>query len=168
MKKLVPLVILATLVSWLVWAQVASPQPVPLPTAPLVAILQGDASANQNGNYMPVAGYNTVGVTVSLTTGTPSFTVNFEGAAYEGRDTNQAPNNVFTPVQCFPANGSALVTTATASGHWRCNVTGMSVFRARVSGYTGPGQVRAVGVATAGGLVDTFPDSPVFQNLNLK
>src|SRR2546427_13275612 len=95
------LLTLLLLIPSLAWAQ-----PTPVGPSSVVQSLQQDASANGNGSYMGVAGYNTVGVTVSLTTGSPTFTVNFEGAAFEGPNINTAPNNIFTPIQCFPANGS--------------------------------------------------------------
>jgi hypothetical protein len=139
--------LLALLTPTLTWAQTP---PIPSST---IQILQTDASANGTGFYMPVAGYSIVGVTISVTSGSPTFLVNFEGAAYEG-PVPQTPNQYFQLIACVNATNGGTASSAGGAAHYRCNVSGMTVFRARISGYSGSGAVRVVGAAIAGGIAE--------------
>lgn len=107
-------------------------------------ILQNAAAANGNGTTADSRGYSTIAVQIVIPTGASpaAFTVNFE---------QSLNNNHFTATLCLPLTNGAPATSATTASHWRCNISGSIKFRARISGYTGPGAISAFGLMMAGG-----------------
>lgn len=88
--------------------------------------LQDAAVATGNGTALDVALYNSVALEVTIAT---TATVTFEGTV----DGSTWASTVCTSI----ANTSAtLVTSATATGTYQCNVAGLSKFRARISSWT--------------------------------
>lgn len=86
--------------------------------------LQSGATANGDGTISAVQGYTTAVVQVE---GLGSATINFE-ASVSGTGYNA--------VQCWRlADRTKADTTTTTNGIWRCNITGLNKFRARISGY---------------------------------
>ena len=96
-------------------------------------ILQNAAAANGGGTVAHALGYSIANVQVVIPTGaSPTFTVNFE----------QSLNDIhYTATLCNPLTAALHVSSTTATGQWWCDITGSLWFRARVSGYTGPGSV---------------------------
>lgn len=87
--------------------------------------LQSAATATGNGTTAKVQGYTTAAIQV---TGTFVGTVSFEASL---------DNTNFDALECFPINNRSLTaTTATATGTWRCNITGIAGLRGRISAYT--------------------------------
>lgn len=126
------------LVNVAIMASVAVAQ---IPSRPV--LLQDAATATGVGTTAHVSGYAMVGVQVVVPTGaSPVFSVQFE---------ESLNGTHFSAVLCHPHNGTALTSNAAAAGIWRCNVSGATLFRARVASYTGPGSVSAFGLMLAGG-----------------
>jgi hypothetical protein len=102
-----------------------------------VHVFQDAAGATGNGTALQVQGWATIGVQVVIT---DTATVTFESTV---DDSNWA-SSVCTSVA---STSGALVTTATTSGVYFCNVSGMTQFRVRVSSFTG-GTITAKGLLT--------------------
>lgn len=98
---------------------------------------QSAAAATGNGDALAVQGWATVGVQVVISS---TATVTFES-------TTDGTNWVSTVCSSIASTSGALVTTATASGLFQCNVAGMSSFRVRISSFDS-GTVTAKGLAT--------------------
>lgn len=106
-------------------------------------ILQNAATAAGGGTVAHVGGFSLMNVQVVNGTGaSPVFVVQFE----------QSLNDIhYTATLCYPLHAGAGVTTASAPGHWRCNVSGSLWFRARLTSYVGAGPITVYGVLMAGG-----------------
>jgi hypothetical protein len=102
-----------------------------------VHVFQDAASATGNGTALGVAGWSTIGLQVVIS---DTATVTFEATADDS-------NWVSAVCTSIASTSGALVTSATASGLFKCNVAGMTQFRARISSYTG-GTVTAKGLLT--------------------
>lgn len=127
------LIIVLALLPTIAWAQALT----------RAYVLQNAAAANTSGQVAHASGFSLVNVQVVIPTGaSPTFTVTFEQSL---NDTH------YTATFCTPLTGGAPVTTSTATGHWRCNVSGSLWFRTRISGYTGPGAITTYAVLFAGG-----------------
>lgn len=85
--------------------------------------LQAAAGANGNGLALDTADFNWAGVQI---TGTFVATVNFE-ASLDGTN--------YVTIAAAPVAGGASVTTATAPGVWKIDVSGIRYLRARISGW---------------------------------
>ena len=122
---------------------------------------QSAAGGTGNGTPLAVDLYTAVAVQVTITnTATVTFETTSDGTTWVSRACTSVADTV-----------GALVTTATASGVYQCNIAGMQQFRVRVSAFTS-GTVTATGRATTalfsrgggggGGLTGTtsFPGSP--------
>lgn len=108
-------------------------------------LLQNAAAANGNGTAASTAGYSMIGLQIVVPTGaSPTYTINFEQSLNE---------NHYVAALCLPSTNADPASSAATTGVWRCNVSGTSSFRARVSGYTGPGAVTVIGLLMAGGAV---------------
>lgn len=88
--------------------------------------LQDAAGATGNGTAISTAAYTSVALQVVISN---TATVTFEGTA---------DNSNWVSVVCTStaSTSGSLVTTATASGMYQCNVAGLSQFRARISAFT--------------------------------
>ena len=93
---------------------------------PVTKTLQSAAAATQDGDPINVDGFSTVGVQVTISN---TATVTFE--ATQNLSTWQAVVCTLTS-----STSATLVSTATATGTYHCNVAGMVQFRVRVSAYT--------------------------------
>jgi hypothetical protein len=102
-----------------------------------VHVFQDGVSATADGTALSVAGWSTIGVQIVIT---DTATVAFQG-------TTDGSNWVSLACTSIASTTGALVTTATASGLYKCNVAGMAQFRVRVSAYTG-GTVTVKGLVT--------------------
>lgn len=110
--------------------------------APTSAVLQFAGTANDNGAVLPVKGYVVIAFAI---TGTFSGTVNFEGTLDEQTFTTTPWHSL----GCINVATGTLVTSATTTGAWRCNIAGESLIRARVSSYvSGAVTVRAQALDT--------------------
>lgn len=89
-------------------------------------VLQSAAVALGDGQALPVDRYTSVGVDVTVET---TATVTFEGSVAGG---------AWSSVTCASSGSTSasLVTTASATGLYQCNVAGLKAFRARVSAWT--------------------------------
>lgn len=87
--------------------------------------LQNAVTATGNGTASRIQANTTAVVQVSGTfVGTVAFEASLDGTNY-------------VAIQCFSiSDRTSTVTTVTTTGAWRCNVTGLTRFRARVSSYT--------------------------------
>jgi hypothetical protein len=97
--------------------------------------LQNAASATGNGTLFTVDGFNSVVATVTISA---TATITWEAGQ---------PDSSWTPVKCVLVSQSASATTATVTGLYTCNVSGLSAFRARISSY-GSGTVTVTARAT--------------------
>jgi len=97
--------------------------------------LQAAAVANGNGTVADVAGLTWLGIQiVGITTATINFETSLDGSTW-----------VALPVTSLIVAGT-VVTSATADGAFRVNVGGLSLVRARISGWSaGTITVTAVG-----------------------
>jgi hypothetical protein len=102
-----------------------------------VHTFQSAATATGNGESLAVQGWATVGLQVVIS---DTATITFEA-------TTDGSNWVSRTCVSIASTSAALVTTASASGLFSCDVAGMSSFRARISSYTG-GTVTVKGLAT--------------------
>ena len=120
----------------------ASPAAAQMPVRSYV-LLNG-ASAVTRGLVAHAAGFVVANVQIVVPTGASpvAFTVNFEQSLND---------NHYTATLCTPLTGTAAVSSTTATGHWRCNITGSFWFRTRLSAYTGPGAVTSYVVLIPGG-----------------
>jgi hypothetical protein len=108
-----------------------------------VHVFQDAAAATSDGTALAVAGFSTIGLQIVIT---DTATVAFEA-------TTDGSNWVASVCSSVASTSGALVSSATASGLYKCNVAGMAQFRARISAFTG-GTVTVKGlltVAKAGG-----------------
>lgn len=106
-------------------------------------VLLNGATAVTRGLVAHAAGFVVANVQVVIPTGaSPTFTINFEQSL---NDTH------YTATLCTPLTGGPAVASTTATGHWRCNVTGSFWFRTRMSAYTGGGAVTSYVVLIPGG-----------------
>lgn len=105
-------------------------------------VLQTGATGDGNGTALTVSGYSSgiiyVNCTVACSGGT---TINFEG---------QTDGTNFFAIQGTPVGGGAGVTTATTTGAFAFNLSGLQQIRARISGYSA-GTITATAVAGSGG-----------------
>lgn len=136
-------VCLAIGLPYLAWAQ--------LPVS--TYLLQNAATGNSDGLVAHAAGFGLANVQIAHPAGaTPTFTATFEQSA---NDTH------YVATLCQPVGGTALASTATATGQWRCNVAGALWFRTRISGYSGPGAITAIATLLGGnpvlGLAENAP-----------
>jgi hypothetical protein len=125
-------VVLVLLVATPSWAQ--TPVHKPLHT------FQDAVSATGNGTSIQVQGWATIGVQVTIA---DTATVTFESTVDPGTSATWA-SSVCTSVA---STSGALVTTATATGVYYCNISGMAQFRVRVSSWTA-GTVTVTGLVT--------------------
>jgi hypothetical protein len=102
-----------------------------------VHVFQDAVAATGNGTALGVAGWSTIGVQVVIS---DTATVTFEATT----DDSNWLSAVCTSVG---STSGALVSTATSSGLYKCNIAGMSQFRVRVSAYTG-GTITVKGLLT--------------------
>jgi hypothetical protein len=102
-----------------------------------VHVFQDAAAATGNGTALAVAGWSTIGLQVVIT---DTATVTFEA-------TTDDSNWVSAVCTSIASTSGALVSSTTASGLFKCNIAGMSQFRARITAYTG-GTVTAKGLLT--------------------
>lgn len=98
---------------------------------------QNAATATGNGTTLPVDKYTSVGVQVVIS---DTATVTFEA-------TSDGTNWVSKTCSSVDDTAATLVTTATASGVYQCNIAGLQLFRARISAYTA-GTVTVTGRAS--------------------
>lgn len=107
-------------------------------------VLLNAAAATTKGLVAHAAGFTVANVQIVVPTGASpaAFTVNFEQSL---NDTH------YTATLCTPLAGTAAVSSTTATGHWRCNITGSFWFRTRLSAYTGPGAITSYVTLIAGG-----------------
>jgi hypothetical protein len=98
---------------------------------------QSAAAATGDGTALAVQGWATVGLQVVIS---DTATVTFES-------TTDGSNWFSSVCSSIASTSGALVTSATASGLYQCNVAGMSQFRARISAFTA-GTVTVKGLAT--------------------
>lgn len=115
MKKLLPIILLG-FIFCTQQAQAISTK---------IETLQNAVTATGNGTVSIVQGMTTSVVQVSGTfVGTISFEASLDGTTFHA-------------IECFSIGDRAVsITTTTSTGSWRCNVSGISRFRARVSAYT--------------------------------
>ena len=106
--------------------------------------LQDAAVATGNGTWLDVRGKTSVGLHVTIAT---TATVTFEGTIIT--PDGDISTATWYLVRCAGVADGAVVTTATASGAFQCNVTGYGFVRARVSAWTA-GAVTVQGHATTG------------------
>lgn len=123
--------------------------------------LQNAAAATGNGSELPVDQYGGVGLQLTISA---TATVTFETTA-------DGTNWVSAACVSVADTSGTLTSTATSSGAYQCNVSGMSLFRARISSF-GSGTVTVFAHATTavmgkkgGGSssfasVTTFPVAP--------
>lgn len=99
--------------------------------------LQSAAVATGDGEMLSVSQFTAVSAQVTIaTTATVTFEVTANGADWVSVTCTSIADTVGT-----------LVSTATASGVYQCNVAGMTYFRARISAWTA-GAVTVYGRAT--------------------
>lgn len=89
--------------------------------------LQNAATTNANGSELEVLGHSIVVFEVSKT-GSPTFTVNFEGSI---------DGTTYVALECQTILDGTKVTTATAVGQFRSDCSGLQSVRARTSGVSG-------------------------------
>ncbi|MBX9920487.1 MAG: hypothetical protein K2Y33_11790, partial [Mycolicibacterium frederiksbergense] len=103
----------------------------------VTATFQSAAAATGNGTPLAVDLYTAVAVQVTISaTATVTFEATSDGTTWVSRSCTSVADTV-----------GSLVTTATASGVYQCNIAGMQQFRVRVSSFTS-GTVTATGRAT--------------------
>lgn len=103
----------------------------------VTATFQSAVAAPGNGTPLAVDLYTAVAVQVTITnTATVTFEATSDGTTWVSRACTSVADTI-----------GSLVTTATASGVYQCNIAGMQQFRVRVSAYTS-GTVTATGRAT--------------------
>ncbi len=85
-------------------------------------LLQNAAAATANGADLSVEEYNTVGVELTISA---SATVTWEGSVF----------GTYSAIPCTNKASGTAATTATATGLYQCDVSGLGTFRARVSTY---------------------------------
>jgi len=90
------------------------------------SILQNAATATGNGLSLPVDQYTSVGLQVTIS---ETATVTFETTA-------DASNWVSASCMSIADTSGTLTTTASSSGAYQCNVSGMALFRARISSFS--------------------------------
>ena len=127
----------------------------------VTATFQSAAAATGNGTPLAVDLYTAVAVQVTISaTATVTFEATSDGTTWVSRACTSVADTI-----------GSLVTTATASGVYQCNIAGLQQFRVRVSSFTS-GTVTATGRASTaifsraggggGGLTGTtsFPGGP--------
>ncbi len=116
MKKLQILILLAIILFGANQSQAISTK---------IETLQNAVTATGNGTVSIVQGMTTAVVQVSdVFVGTISFDASLDGTTFHA-------------IECFSIGDRAVsITSTTATGSWRCNVSGISRFRTRVSAYT--------------------------------
>ena len=127
----------------------------------VTATFQSAVAATGNGTPLAVDLYTAVAVQVTITnTATVTFEATSDGTTWVSRACTSVADTI-----------GSLVTTATASGVYQCNIAGLQQFRVRVSSFTS-GTVTATGRASTaifsraggggGGLTGTtsFPGGP--------
>ena len=98
---------------------------------------QRAVSATGNGTAAVVAGYSTATFHVTTAAGPPVYNIEFEGSI---------DASAFGPLLCQEASHALARQTATsATGMWRCDVTGLTVFRTRVRTISGTGTLSVLG-----------------------
>jgi hypothetical protein len=98
---------------------------------------QSAAGATGNGTALTVDKYTMVALQVTIS---DTATVAFEGS----QDGTNYASKVCVSIA---STSAALVTTATASGTFQCNIAGLQTFRVRISAFTG-GEITVTGRAT--------------------
>lgn len=107
----------------------------------LSATMQNAVSANGNGTILNTTNYSFAVLDVR-TTGTPTYTINFEG-------TIDGTNYFSFPVVNISLG--TLFSTTSSAGQFAFRVAGYQNIRARISGYSGTGTISVVGRASSGG-----------------
>lgn len=103
----------------------------------VTATFQSAATALGNGTPLAVDLYTAVAIQVTISgTATVTFEATSDGTTWVSRSCTSVADTA-----------GSLVTTATVSGVYQCNIAGMQQFRVRVSAYTS-GAVTATGRAT--------------------
>ena len=104
-------------------------------------VFQAAATGTGNGTAANVRGYSLVALQITTSGGPPTFTIAFEGSV----DTA-----TYVTLMCgAPDLSNWHAASSTATGVWRCNVAGLSSFRARISTFAGAGSVTVTGVILA-------------------
>ena len=111
----------------LAWAQTP-------PVQVATKVMQNAAVATGNGSAIDVSSANILVMQVTISA---TATVTYEASL---------DNTNWTALPCAALGGTSQASTISASGMVRCNVTGISLVRARISSY-GSGTVTVTGVA---------------------
>jgi hypothetical protein len=123
-------IVLVLLVATPTWAQLA-------PLFKPVHIFQDAAAATGNGTSLQIQGWGSLGLQVIISS---TATVTFEG-------TTDDSNWVSLACTSIASTTGALVTSATTSGLFACNVAGLAQIRARITSYSS-GTVTVKGLVT--------------------
>lgn len=116
-------------------------------------LLQNQATATGAGQTINVGGYAVLTIQVTGLTGTATIVPE-----------SSLDGTTFNTLTCYALDGVTTATSFSATGTWRCNVTGQNIARARISSCTGC-NVTVRSTRWVSGQVSKSINQSVFSNL---